>query len=133
MNNASFIGNLTANAVQKQAQSGNNFITFTIAVNRKFKDKEEVLFIDCIKSGDNANLLPYLQKGKKIYVSGRVSCHAYIDKNNQARASLYLAVFELELLSSNTDNNSATPAAQSQQNPFPTNPAPAVGNDGLPF
>lgn len=133
MNQATFIGNLTAQAVQKQTQSGSCFITFSIAVNRKYKDKDETLFIECIKNGDNANLLPYLQKGKKIAVSGRISCHAYMDKNNQPRASLDLAVFELELVGSNTEASKAPSVPQTPSNPFPTNPAPAAGNDGLPF
>lgn len=132
MNQATFIGNLIAQAVQKQSQGGTCFITFSIAVNRKYKDKEETLYIECIKNGDNANLLPYLQKGKKIAVSGRVNCHAYLDKNNQPRASLDLAVFELELLSSSDSSSDQTQTShtqQSPQNPFPTN----TSNDGLPF
>lgn len=41
MNQATFIGNLIAQAEQKQSQGGTCFITFSIAVNRKYKDKEE--------------------------------------------------------------------------------------------
>ena len=132
MNQATFIGNLTANAVQKQTQGGTAFITFTLAVNRKYKDKEEVSYIECIKNGDNAKLLPFLTKGTKIAVTGRVSCHAYVDKNNQARASLDLAVFDLELLGGKqqSDNTQQAAPQQSTQNPFPTN---QESNDGLPF
>lgn len=134
MNQSFFIGNLVANAVQKNA-NGNNFITFTIAVNRKYKDKESVLFVECIKNGDNANLLPYLQKGKKVAVCGRVSCHAYTDNQGQPRASLDLSVFELELVSSsgatNTQQTTQPSATQEQTpiNPFPTNQQ----SNGLPF
>lgn len=132
MNSATFIGNLVAPAVQKQAQD-RTFITFTVAVNRKYGQKEETLYVECIKSGDNAKLLPFLGKGTKVCVQGRVSCHAYIDKQNQAHANLDLAVFELELVGGKSDNqqgNQQQPQQQSVSNPFPTQQQQA---DNLPF
>lgn len=138
MNSATFIGNMVAPAVKK-GDAAKPFITFTIAVNRKYKDKEEVLFIECIKSGDNNNLLPYLNKGTKVCVQGRVSYHAYLDRNNQPRANLDLAVFELELLGNNQQSQQQTQAPQQaapmQQPPQQVQQVPlqqALSND-LPF
>lgn len=113
MNSATFIGNLVAPAAKK-GNTERPFITFTIAVNRKYKDKEEVLFIECIKNGDNNNLLPYLNKGTKVCVQGRVNCHAYMANNGQPRAYLDLAVFELELLGSSQQNQQAQTTQQQQ-------------------
>lgn len=127
MNSATFIGNLVAPAVQKQANE-RTFITFTVAVNRKYGQKEETLYVECIKSGDNAKLLPFLAKGTKVCVQGRVSCHAYVDKQNQPHANLDLAVFELELVGGKADNQQ--PQQQSVSNPFPTQQQQA---DNLPF
>lgn len=132
MNSATFIGNLVAPAVQKQAND-RTFITFTVAVNRKYGQKEEVLYVECIKSGDNAKLLPFLGKGTKVCVQGRVSCHAYVDKQNVAHAYLDLAVFELELVGGKADNQQSNQPTQSNQqsvnNPFPTQQQA----DNLPF
>lgn len=114
MNSATFIGNLVAPAAKK-GNAEKPFITFTIAVNRKYKDKEEVLFIECIKNGDNNNLLPYLNKGTKVCVQGRVSCHAYMANNGQPRANLDLAVFELELLGNSQQSQQAQVSQQPQQ------------------
>ena len=47
MNQATFIGNLVAPAVAKSA-NGNSFITFTIAVNTKYKDNNATLYVECI-------------------------------------------------------------------------------------
>lgn len=113
MNSATFIGNLVAPAAKK-GNTERPFITFTIAVNRKYKDEEEVLFIECIKNGDNNNLLPYLNKGTKVCVQGRVNCHAYMANNGQPRANLDLAVFELELLGSSQQNQQAQTTQQQQ-------------------
>ena len=130
MNSATFIGNMVAPAVKK-GDAAKPFITFTIAVNRKYKDKEEVLYIECIKSGDNNNLLPYLNKGTKVCVQGRVSCHAYLDRNNQARANLDLAVFELELLGSQQGQQQAQAPQQTQ--PMQQVPLQQALSNDLPF
>lgn len=137
MNNSSFIGNLCKDAIQRQSpKTGTTYITFDIAVNT-FKDRPP-LYVSCIRTGDNAKLLPYLLKGKKVYVRGSISAHAYIGSNdNQPHANLDLNVFELELLSGNsTQANEPThePQPQAQQAPqSPTNPFPPSDADNLPF
>lgn len=140
MNNSSFIGNLCKDAVQRQSQkTGTTYITFDIAVNT-LKDRTP-LYVSCIRTGDNARLLPYLLKGKKVYVRGSISAHAYIGSNdNQPHANLDLNVFELELLSG---GGSATNETTHEQQPSvqtpttapqsPSNPFPQSDADNLPF
>lgn len=106
MNQATFIGNLTADANKRQNTStGKEYTTFTIAVNRKGKDNVEVTYVSCIMGGDTSKLINYLTKGKKVAVVGRVGCHGYTDKNGAVHASLDLFVNELELLGSKSDNS----------------------------
>lgn len=107
MNQATFIGNLVAPAVAKSA-NGNSFIKFTLAVNTKYKDNNATLYVECIKNGDNNKLIPYLTKGQKVAVMGRISCHAYINRQNLAAAVMELSVYELELVGK----------AKEQQAPF---------------
>lgn len=102
MNQATFIGNLVAPAVAKSA-NGNSFITFTLAVNTKYKDNNDTLYVECIKNGDNNKLIPYLTKGQKVAVMGRISCHAYINRQNLASAVIDLSVYELELVGHKID------------------------------
>lgn len=143
MNNSSFIGNLCKDAVQqRQSQrTGTNYITFDIAVNT-LKDRPP-LYVSCIRTGDNAKILPYLLKGKKVYVRGSISAHAYIgSSDNQPHANLDLNVFELELLSG---GGSATNEATHEPHPMqaaptpttapqsPSNPFPPSDADNLPF
>lgn len=98
MNIIHLIGNLTADAVTREAHNNTSFTTFKIAVNRRYKDKEDTTFVSCILGGNTANLTPYLTKGKKIAVTGRASCHAYMGSDNQPKAELDVYVNELELL-----------------------------------
>lgn len=108
MNQATFIGNLTKTAETKQVNGGNPFTTFSLAVNRKWKAKdgtkrEDVQFIDCIMNGNTSAITPYLTKGTKVCVTGRVSCHAWTDNKGQAIAGLDLNVRDLELLGGRQD------------------------------
>lgn len=118
MNNATFIGNLTADAVQRPSANG-NYITFGIAVNERRKDSEVTTYIDCIKSGDNAALLPYLTKGSKVCVIGRVAARAYIDKEGQPQGRLDLNVYQLELCGSKAQTAAPATAAPAANIPAP--------------
>lgn len=130
MNNCTFIGNLTANAEQKTINSNgqqNTFCTFDIAVNRKTRNGgNETLYISCLKNGENAGLLPYLVKGQKVAVQGRIGVNAYLDKQGQPKASLNLSVYELELIGSKQDNAAANTAQAQAQVPSPFQPSSSI-------
>lgn len=110
MNQATFIGNLTAAATPRTSRDGQEqYITFTVAVNQRMRDgSKRALYVECSKTGDNKNLLPYLAKGCKVAVSGRVGCHAYVTRDNQAAASLDLRVLDLELVGAKADGEAQT-------------------------
>lgn len=113
MNQATFIGNLTAAATPRTSRDGQEqYITFTVAVNQRMRDgSKRAVYVECSKTGDNKNLLPYLTKGAKVAVSGRVGCHAYVTRDNQAAASLDLRVLDLELVGAKTEQTDGTAAA----------------------
>lgn len=154
MNQATFIGNLTKTAETKQVNGGNPFTTFSLAVNRKWKTKdgtkrEDVQFIDCIMNGNTPAITPYLTKGTKVCVTGRVSCHAWTDSKGQAIAGLDLNVRDLELLGGRQEGQQPTqqqaafiPPSQQGAQPQQTvlsqefvggNNLYGGGNDDLPF
>ncbi len=157
MNQATFIGNLTADAVQRTAQNGTPCATFTVAVNRRHGDTQETLFVQCTKAGNTERLFPYLRKGTRLAVTGRVTPRAWIGKDGAPRAGLDLFCLDLELLGGganaqgtqtqtaypqpaqpvqqSTYPQTAQPVQQSAypQQPAATAPKPAPVPDGLPF
>ena len=136
MNCATFIGNLTRDAVQKLSNNQKPYTTFDIAINDKRGQKESVMYVSCIMGGDTSKLLPYLTKGTKVCVQGRVSCHAYTNKQGQAIANLDLLVNQLELLGGNKDK-AAAPQPQQTGSGFAPSSAPNQPNvtdeEDLPF
>lgn len=133
MNQAQFIGNLTADAVVRASRDGQSqYVTFTVAVSQRQPDgTQTALYVECAKNGDNKNLLPYLTKGKSIWVQGRISAHAYADRQGQPRASLDLRVYDLELCGGRSGEQAAT-AAAAQPQPVPQ-PQPQPVTPQEPF
>lgn len=73
LNQVFLIGNLTRDPETRQTQSGLEVCSFTLAVNRKVKDKEEVLFIDVSCFGKTAEAVgKYHQRGSRALVQGRL-------------------------------------------------------------
>lgn len=76
-NKCIFIGNLTRNIELRYTPSGTPVGSFGLAVNRRFKQgdelKEEVCYIDVVTFGKQAeNAAKYLMKGSKVNVEGRL-------------------------------------------------------------
>ncbi len=71
------IGNLTRNIELRYTPSGTPVGSFGLAVNRRFKQgdelKEEVCYVDVVTFGKQAeNASKYLSKGSKVTVEGRL-------------------------------------------------------------
>ncbi len=134
MNQATFIGNLTANAVQRATKDGaNTYATFSVAVNRKRKDgAKETTYVDCVMSGKTAGVVPYLTKGKKVAVTGRVSCHAWLNRDGQPQAGLDLNVYELELVGGEQQSQQTAESNGGFAPPAPQQPAQQGGHQPAP-
>jgi len=100
-------GNLTKNAELLYAPNGTAIGKFTIAVNRKIKEKEETLFMDCTIFGKYAeSMVKYLSKGRKITVNGYLRQENWVDNNGNKRSKIVLIVDNIAFCSSNNNSNS---------------------------
>lgn len=98
-----FIGNLGADA-RVEEMNGRKFVAFNVADTQKFKDadgneKEKTDWISCTMNGDGGGLLPYLKKGKSVFIRGFMSTRIFNSpKNHCMMAGVNCAVRELELV-----------------------------------
>lgn len=87
MNNANLVGRLTRPVDLRYTQTGIAYGSFTIAVNRKYKNKDgerEADFINCVIWKKGAELLAsYTQKGSLIGVSGPIQTRSYDNQQGQ--------------------------------------------------
>jgi len=87
LNKSHLIGNLTADPELRYTPQGTAVISFSVATNRSWKDsqgqaKEEVTFHRIIAWSKLAEICSQiLFKGRKVYISGRISNRSWDDKD----------------------------------------------------
>lgn len=102
------IGNLGADAEVKES-NGHKFVSFKVANTDVYTDSEGVRhektqWVSCALNGDGGNLLQYLVKGTKVYVSGRASVRIYDSPTMRAKvASIDINVDRIELCGGSSD------------------------------
>ena len=87
MNKVILVGRLTADPELRQTQSGISSCRFTVAVDRRFVDKQsgerQADFITCIAWRQQAEFVSrYFNKGKMILVEGSLRNNNYQDRNH---------------------------------------------------
>lgn len=126
MNRLTIIGNLTRAPEARTTQSGKNVCTFTVAVSRRGKDEADFFRVSAWgKIGETCR--QYLDKGRKVAVTGSVSVSAYTTQNGENRAALEVFAEDVEFLSPKGETTvSASPAAKNEG-------FEEVTDDDLPF
>jgi len=153
MNKVILIGNLTRDPELRTTPSGDSVCSFTVAVNRRRSSNAEAgqpeadFFRVSVWRQQGENCAKYLSKGRKVYVSGPVTCRTYVGNDGQTRASLEVTANEVEFLSSRNDQGdmgsysapAAAPAARPAAAPANYGSAPQGGGfvqvdeEELPF
>lgn len=97
------IGNLGADAVVK-SENGKDWIQFNVAHTEKWKANdgsvhESTQWISCFINGKETRALPYLVKGKQVFVRGDARLRTYSSEKERAIvAGISVNVREFELV-----------------------------------
>ena len=133
MQTIQIIGNLTASPETRSTTSGVTVCSFTVAVDRKFKDQSGNKTTDFFRVNAWRQLGEmcgrYLDKGRKVYVRGELQARTYEDKKGTTRISLDVQADEVEFLS---------PKQSAEQHDEPKEEVDASGfedisSDQIPF
>lgn len=113
-------GRLTADPELKTTGSGTPVMSFSIAVNRAFKDKDtgeaQCDFIDCTAWRGTAEFISrYFRKGSGICVVGSLQKRKWQDQNGQTRYATEVVVDEATFVDGKNDGQGSAPAAQPAQ------------------
>jgi single-strand DNA-binding protein len=93
------VGNLTRDPEIRYVGSGAAVTKFTLAVNRRSKDKEDTDYIDVVawdKLAETCNT--YLKKGMSCLVEGRLSIRSYEDKDGNKRKATEVVCNVMQML-----------------------------------
>ncbi len=90
-NKVILMGNLTKDPEVRYLPSGTAVVNFGLAVNRKYKQgdevKEEVCFVDVVVFGKQAeNCGKYLSKGQGVIIDGRLSQRRWEGEDGQKKS-----------------------------------------------
>ena len=88
LNKVFLFGNLTRDPELKSLPSGSKVVSFGLATNRVWKDKnsvkqEDTTFHNIVAFGKQAETITqYLKKGRGVFIEGRISNRSWDDKNS---------------------------------------------------
>lgn len=97
LNSIQLMGRLTADPELHQTQSGIAAVSFRLAIDRDYLDKETNTrptdFIPCIAWRGTAEFIQkYFQKGQMVVVTGSLQSRNYEDKQGQKRTAYEVVV-----------------------------------------
>lgn len=146
LNRCEFIGRLGRDPESRINPDGMQIVSFSIAVGRKYKDKEETEWVSIVAFGKLAEICAeYLSRGKQIYVAGRLNTQKYQDKETgQDRYSTRVIADQMQMLGGRDDDGGQreAPPQRSQpaqrDRPAPQQPQQSAGgiadmSDDIPF
>lgn len=117
MNHVSMIGRLTKIPDIRQTNTGKNVCSFTLAVNRRYKDAQGNATADFFSVQAWEKLAElcarYLDKGSKVFISGELRNRSYETKDGSKRTVTEIIANEIEFLSPKSE--SATPPVEEWQ------------------
>jgi len=91
LNKAFLFGNLTRDPELKSLPSGIKVVSFGLATNRTWKDKngvkqESTSFHNIVSYGKQAEIIAqYLKKGRSVFIEGRIETRSWDDKNDGSK------------------------------------------------
>lgn len=94
-------GNITRDFEVRYTDSEVAVISNTIAVNRKFNNKDETTFVDFTAFGKAAETMnQYLSKGSSVLIEGRLHLNQWTAQEGQKRSKLVVIVESFQFLDS---------------------------------
>jgi len=125
-NQVIMMGNLTRDPELRQTPNGQNVVSFSLALNRSYKDssgewQEATDYVDCVAwAGLAERVAQYLTKGRRCLVVGRLQSRSW-EQDGQKRSKVEVLANDVTFLDSRGagggENNGGgfdqTPAAES--------------------
>lgn len=104
MNKVQLVGRLVKDPEVKLTSNQTKFCSFTIAVDRRFKDangQRQADFISCVAWKQTAEFIQkYFRKGNRIGIAGSIQTRSYEDQNGQKHFITEVLAEEAEFVES---------------------------------
>ncbi len=133
INKTILVGRLTKDPELKKTQSGKSVVSFTIACNRRFGEKDQADFINCVAWNHSADFLSnYIQKGALLGIEGRIQTRSYDDKDGKKVYVQEVLCESVQALESRSHRNEPQQAPNDYE-VIEEKPLLDITTDDLPF
>ena len=136
----SFTGTVGRDAEVRATPSGQSLLSFTVANNIGFGDRQQTLWVRVTLWGKRAegSLQNYLKKGQQVFISGELAQREYQANDGTTRTSLELNANIVDLVGKRNDQ--VQQSQQAYQQPVQSNTGSATNSpsslddfDDVPF
>lgn len=138
VNKVTLLGHLGKDAEAKFLPTGVSVAKFSVATSRRWKDKqsdewkEETEWTN-VSLWRSENLVPYLTKGKQVYVEGRLQTRSYEDKDGKKAYATEVVADEVILVGGGGEKQDGG-GLVSQPRSVQRQPIDSgIGDDDVPF
>ena len=138
INNVTLVGRMTRDAELRYTPQNQAVATFTLAVNRNFKNTNgdrEADFINCVIWRQQAeNLANWAKKGALIGITGRIQTRSYENQQGQRVYVTEVVAEQFQLLESQKErSNQGQSQGYGQAPDFGRSEPMDISDDNLPF
>lgn len=141
LNKAMIYGNLTRDPEKRAMPSGQSVVSFAVATNRTYTDKEgkkqeQTEFHDVVAFGKLADVMgQWLKKGRPVYIEGRLQTRSW-DQDGVKRYRTEIVADAFQFGDGGTRNDA--PAGDAPKSAAPTGNAPEypeeeINPEDIPF
>jgi single-strand DNA-binding protein len=143
------VGNLGQDPELRYTGQGTSVCSFSLATNEKRKDRngemQEIVtwFKITLWNRMAETASQYLQRGKSVYIEGRLRVEEYVDRNGKPRYSLEVFGTDMQFLGGDRDGGGQDSRSQARPASQPPNSTassakrlgelPDLGDDEIPF
>ncbi|HEV2403197.1 MAG TPA: single-stranded DNA-binding protein [Candidatus Saccharimonadales bacterium] len=121
VNQVILMGNLTRDPELRQTPSGQNVCSFSLALNRAYKDQsgdwQEVTdYVDCVAWATLAERVSqYLKKGRRVLVQGRLQSRSW-EQEGQKRSKVEVLANDVTFLDGRPGDSTTTSSSSTDDN-----------------
>ncbi|HGD2511646.1 TPA: single-stranded DNA-binding protein [Streptococcus agalactiae] len=137
INNIVLVGRMTKDAELRHTPSQVAVATFTLAVNRRFKEQNgerETDFINCVIWRQSAeNLANWAKKGTLIGITGHIQTRNYENQQGQRIYVTEVVAENFQLLESRNSQQQTNQSGNSSNSHFGNTNKMDISDDDLPF
>lgn len=134
LNKVILIGNLTRDPELRYTPNGTPVASFGLAVNRRFKEREDVTYVNIVVWSKLAELCgDFISKGSPVAIDGRLQSRSWETEDGAKRSVLEVVAENIQFLGRKPAEKESVHENQNNGREEPTEEVESVLDEDIPF